>query len=104
MRIRPRVKLDRCDSQLLRLLYRCPRRIDEQADANPGVAERRDGVRDPRRIADDVESAFSRDLLSPLGYESHLLWFNVARKLNHLGDARHLEVEIGANLCLQPLY
>ena len=83
MRVRPGVQLDRRGAERSRSVDRRAIGRDEETRANPGGVEPREPVaRVAAVIARDVEPAFGRDLLAPLGDERHLM------RPKAFGDAR----------------
>src|SRR6478735_11994133 len=93
MRVGSGVKLNRWNAELLRLLDRCPGWIDEEAHPDTRVGQGIDRVLNARRLTQDVQPALRRHFFPSLGYQCHLLWADAPRYLQHLGDARHLQVE-----------
>src|SRR5947209_929810 len=91
------MQLDRGNDELARLFYRGTGWVDEKTDANARVAKCIDAVLDALRIGQNVQAAFGGDLFPALRHKGYLLGFNLAGDLEHLGDARHLQIEIGAH-------
>ena len=71
--------------------------LDEQRDADAGIAEPRHHGLEVIVLADRVEPALGRPLLALLGHDAGRVGFVPERDRHHLLGRRHLEVERDLN-------
>src|SRR5262245_20082189 len=74
---------------------------DEQRHADAGVLEPRDHGDERVVLTGDVEAAFGRALLAPLGHETGGVRFRLHRDGNHFLGRGHLEIERLGDLSLE---
>jgi hypothetical protein len=67
--------------------------IDEKRDLSPCVAAALECLGDPRALAYDVQSPFSRQLLAPFGNKGDLVGANLECNCNHPGLDGELQIE-----------
>jgi hypothetical protein len=103
MRVPAGVQLYRTSAELTRPFDGADVRGYEEARADSGRREPGQAFREAAPIGGNVQPTLSRDLLSPLWNERHLVWPKPLGDRQHLVGAGHLKVEHGTDLPCQTL-
>lgn len=98
------VQLHRVSAEVVRCANYLEIRIDEKTYPDAGLTQAPDRAPDPRPAAENVETAFGGDLLTPLGNERDLRRTEAQSDGDHFLHARRFEIEKSAGPRCERLY
>ncbi len=104
VRVTSGVQLHRMSAEVVRCANCLEIRIDEKTYPDAGLTQAPDRIPDPRRAAENVETAFGRDLLTPLGNERDLRRTEAQSDGDHFLHARRFEIEKSVGSGCERLY